>query len=102
MNTNETEKSEQYWIKALEDFMKLGVKEAFIPLSSLDHSTAKAIALKLDFHVKVKDANYVFQRDVNKSMEEETHLKDSAAGESEGANQLHENFSHFESNNGNF
>ena len=61
-----------YWSAAVKDFFKLGLKEALVPLASLNYATAKAIGQNLNASVEVRGSDYVFrQNPANKCMEED-------------------------------
>ena len=62
MKLYEVKNTEEYWIKAIEDFFRLGMKEASVPTSNLDYSTAKTIGHKLNCGVEVRGSDYIFQQ----------------------------------------
>ncbi len=62
MKPNEPINSEKYWTKAVADFFSLGMKEAQVPLLSLNQDMAQNIAQVLEVRVEIKGANYVFTR----------------------------------------
>ncbi|MES2627143.1 MAG: hypothetical protein V4628_17785 [Pseudomonadota bacterium] len=60
MKPNEGNNSEEYWTTAIADFFSLGVKEAQVPVLSLNYEAARKIAQALGVNVEIKGANYVF------------------------------------------
>jgi len=59
---------EEYWTKAVQDFMKLGLKEAKVPIGSFSFDTAKAIALKLGLTVDVSGKDYVYRQNTGSEL----------------------------------